>query len=83
MKNTYDIIIRLFDFIISLIAILAFLPIFIFVIIILRFTGENEVFYLQKRVGFGMRPFLVIKFATVVHHFVVLCLSLKNMFGTC
>ena len=66
MKNTYDIIIRFFDFLISLVAILALLPIFIIVIIILRFTGENEVFYLQKRVGFGMRPFLVIKFATMI-----------------
>lgn len=66
MKNTYDIIIRLFDFFISLVALLVLLPIFAVVIIILRFTGENEVFYLQQRVGYGMKPFLVIKFATMI-----------------
>lgn len=66
MKNTYNITIRLFDVFISLVAILALLPIFIIVIVILRFTGENEVFYLQKRVGFGNNSFHVIKFATMV-----------------
>lgn len=66
MKSTYDIIIRFLDILISFWAILVLLPIFIVVIIILRFTGENEVFYLQKRVGFKMRPFRVIKFATMI-----------------
>lgn len=65
MKNTYDIVIRFFDFLISSISILFLLPIFVVVIIILRFTGEKEVFYCQKRVGFGLKPFFVIKFATM------------------
>ena len=41
---------RLFDFIVSLIALLISVPFFIPICIILLFTGENEVFYFQKRI---------------------------------
>ena len=33
--------------------------------ILLRFTGEGEVFYLQSRVGFKGKIFKVFKFATM------------------
>ena len=42
---------RVLDIIISLTALLILLPLFIPVVFILKFTGENEVLYFQKRVG--------------------------------
>lgn len=58
--------IRVLDLISSVFA-LAFLgPLLIPVAIILRFTGEGEVFYLQHRVGFRGNSFALIKFATML-----------------
>jgi lipopolysaccharide/colanic/teichoic acid biosynthesis glycosyltransferase len=36
------------------------------VILCLRFTGENEIFYRQERVGYKRKVFKVLKFATMV-----------------
>tara|TARA_Y100000994_G_C15698717_1_gene444284 strand:+ start:3016 stop:3702 length:687 start_codon:yes stop_codon:yes gene_type:complete len=57
---------RFFDIFFSLICILIFLPIFIIVSLILKFSGEGEVFYLQKRLGFKIKKFSIIKFATML-----------------
>ena len=57
---------RLFDFIVSLIALLISVPFFIPICIILLFTGENEVFYFQKRIGHKNSWFQIWKFATMV-----------------
>ena len=47
-------------------ALLLFLsPLLIFVSIILKFTGEHEVFYFQKRIGFQRKEFNVYKFVTM------------------
>ena len=54
-----------FDFFFSLIIVLVLTPIFIPIIIILLFTGENRVFYLQDRVGFKNKIFRIIKFVTM------------------
>lgn len=56
---------RLLDIIISATALFLLLPVFIPVIIILAFTGEKEVFYFQKRIGYRNRPFFIWKFATM------------------
>jgi len=58
--------IRLFDIFLSLAAIIFFLPLFIFFIVLLRLTGEGEVFYLQKRIGRGGIEFNILKFATML-----------------
>ena len=42
------------------------LPIFIPVMIILRFTGEGEVFYRQERMGSNFQTFGMLKFATML-----------------
>jgi len=42
------------------------LPIMIIVITILRYTGEGEIFYKQKRIGIGGLEFDLLKFATMV-----------------
>ena len=62
----YKITKRLMDLLIATIAILVLLPVFAVVIIILLFTGEHEVFYLQKRIGYKNKPFRIWKFATMV-----------------
>jgi len=41
-------------------------PLFALVMLVLRMTGEGEVFFSQSRVGLGGKPFAVYKFATMV-----------------
>ena len=57
---------RLFDIFASGIAILLLLPLEVVVAIILRFTGEGEIFYRQNRVGRNGNIFAVLKFATML-----------------
>ena len=57
---------RLFDFILSLLALVIIVPFFIPICIILLFTGEHEVFYFQKRIGHKNSWFHIWKFATMV-----------------
>lgn len=57
---------RLLDITISLIAITFFLPVMIPIILILRITGEGEVFFFQKRIGFKNKIFKIFKFATMI-----------------
>lgn len=57
---------RLLDITLSLIGLLLFLPFGIPIILILKFTGEGEVFYTQQRIGKGGKPFGVFKFATML-----------------
>ena len=62
----YLILKRIIDITLSSIAILLFLPILIVIILILKLTGEGEIFYLQERVGFKTKSFMIYKFATMV-----------------
>ena len=57
---------RLFDCILSGFAILVFCPVGLVLAVILRFTGEGEIFYRQKRIGRNGKPFGVLKFATML-----------------
>ncbi len=57
---------RLFDVVASGIALVVFSPFGIVIGIILRLTGEGEVFYRQKRVGRNGREFGLLKFATML-----------------
>ena len=57
---------RLMDIIIAGTAIVILLPLFIPIMIILRFTGEGEIFYLQERIGKGRKSFKVFKLATML-----------------
>ncbi len=42
------------------------LPVFTPVLILLKFTGEREIFYFQKRIGYGKKNFNIWKFATML-----------------
>lgn len=57
---------RLFDITVSIVALIILLPLFIPVIIILKFTGEGKVFYRQLRIGKNNEPFYITKFATML-----------------
>ena len=59
-------VIRLLDILFSLVALSLLLPLFITVALILRFTGEGEIFFSQKRVGRGGNLFNLLKFATML-----------------
>ena len=56
----------LFDFLFSLLAVLIVLPFMLPVILILKFTGEGYIWYLQKRIGYKNKYFNIIKFATML-----------------
>lgn len=58
--------IRLLDFLIASTILIVLLPLFVVVIVLLKFTGEHEVFYLQERVGRYGKSFRVFKFATMM-----------------
>ena len=57
---------RFFDILFSSICILIFLPIFITVSLILKFSAEGEIFYLQNRFGLKNKTFSILKFATML-----------------
>ena len=56
---------RAFDILISLSSLLLLSPILFVIAIILRITGEGEIFYIQERVGKEKIRFGLIKFATM------------------
>lgn len=58
--------IRFFDIVLSVIAIIIIFPFIIPVIIALKLTGEHDIFYKQTRIGENGKSFLVLKFATML-----------------
>lgn len=64
--NCYKFFKRLFDFIFSSIIFLIISPVFILTILILKFTAEKEVFYLQERLGLDRKVFYIFKFSTML-----------------
>lgn len=57
---------RLFDIVFSGIALLILAPLLVPIMILLRLTGEGEIFYVQQRVGVNGRMFGLLKFATML-----------------
>jgi len=62
----YKLIKRLFDIIFSAIALLILCPLLLPIGLILKFSGEGYIFYLQERVGFKNKIFNIYKFATML-----------------
>lgn len=62
----YKFLKRLIDIVIAGLALIILSPILIIAIIILSLTGEHEVFYYQKRIGYKNQPFYIWKFATML-----------------
>ena len=57
---------RILDILVSLFALIILLPVFIPIILILRFSAEGEVFYFQERYGINNSKFHIWKFATML-----------------
>ena len=57
---------RFLDVVLSLLALVVLAPFLLPVVVILRFTGEGEVFYIQERAGRGGNSFGLYKFATML-----------------
>ena len=57
---------RFCDFVLALIVLLMLSPLLIPISILLKLTGEGEVFYIQERVGINGKIFGLFKFATML-----------------
>ena len=57
---------RLLDIIIALVALLLLMPILLPIMVLQKFLGEGEIFYVQSRIGRDEKPFGLIKFATML-----------------
>jgi len=57
---------RFFDILFSGLALVVLAPLLLPIMVILKFTGEGEVFYLQQRVGKNGKMFGIWKFATML-----------------
>ena len=57
---------RLLDILFSGLALLVLSPLLLPVMLVLRLTGEGEVFFIQQRIGRGGQPFGLYKFATML-----------------
>ncbi|MCK5856115.1 MAG: sugar transferase [Bacteroidales bacterium] len=59
---------RIMDIGISIIAIIALLPVFIFTAIAIKLGSKGPIFYSQERIGIEGRPFKMLKFRTMVEN---------------
>ena len=65
-RTIYSVIKRIFDFILSLLAIIILSPIFLIIAIIVRIDSKGPAFYVQKRIGLNGKLFKIYKFRTMV-----------------
>lgn len=64
--STYNFLKRFLDIFIAIIAFFTLLPLFLIVAVILRFSGEGEIFYSQERIGYKNSKFKIWKFASML-----------------
>jgi len=57
---------RFLDILLSGLALIILAPLFVTIAVVLRLTGEREVFFVQQRVGKDGRKFGLLKFATML-----------------
>ncbi len=57
---------RIFDFTLSLIALIILSPLLIPLAILLKLTGEHYIFYSHARIGKDGKPFNLVKFSTIL-----------------
>lgn len=65
-SGTYQFLKKSLDLIVSILGFLLIAPMFLTIILLLRLTGEGEVFYLQERMGLDNNVFYIFKFATML-----------------
>ena len=59
---------RVADMVISSIMLLALAPILLTIAVLIKLTSEGPVFFAQTRLGYGKRPFQILKFRTMVQN---------------
>jgi len=64
----YRFVKRLLDILLSGFAILVLSPLLVPVMIILKCTGEHDIFYGQERIGYRCQRFKILKFATMLRN---------------
>ena len=64
----YKFLKRLFDILLSGFAIIMLSPLLVPVMIILKCTGEHDIFYGQDRIGYKNKHFKILKFATMLRN---------------
>ena len=70
---------RLFDVILSFVAIIILIPVFIIVSILIKIDSSGPVFFLQKRVGLNGKFFKIIKFRSMkINQDVSLTITIEN-----
>ncbi len=57
---------RFFDIFFSSLALLVLSPLLVLIVLVLRFSGEGEIFFMQERIGKGGESFKLFKFATML-----------------
>jgi exopolysaccharide biosynthesis polyprenyl glycosylphosphotransferase len=57
---------RLLDFIVSTLALIFLIPLFLVLAIVIKLTSPGPIFFLQERIGMNGKPFQIIKFRTMV-----------------
>jgi lipopolysaccharide/colanic/teichoic acid biosynthesis glycosyltransferase len=62
----YKFIKRFLDIILSILALIVLMPLFLLVMVILKFTGEHQVFFRQERLGINGTYFRIWKFVTML-----------------
>lgn len=62
----YALVKRIVDIVVATIALILLLPLLLPIMIILKLTGEREVFYKQERIGLKNKRFGILKFVTMV-----------------
>ena len=56
---------RFFDFMGALVGIVLLSPVYLFVYLLLKRQGDGPVIYRQERIGYGGKPFFILKFRTM------------------
>lgn len=61
-KTVYDFFKRVFDFILVLLLLILSFPLWVIIILLIAITSKGPIFYTQIRLGYGGKPFKVVKF---------------------
>ncbi|RYY57161.1 MAG: sugar transferase [Chitinophagaceae bacterium] len=59
---------RFTDVLVALIATVLLLPFFLYIAIRVRLSSKGPIFYLQQRIGYKGKPFMMYKFRSMIHH---------------
>jgi lipopolysaccharide/colanic/teichoic acid biosynthesis glycosyltransferase len=59
---------RLLDIVVSLVGLICLFPLWLLVAVLIKLDSPGPVFFKQKRMGKGFRPFQILKFRTMTHN---------------